>query len=170
MRRLVMAFALMLMAARGWGQDAAAAPADPMALVAWMAGNWTAQASEPGSSKPPSKIESHYLPVLGGKGMSIDTSFEGKPEYHGMFGYDGARKAVAFWYVTAGSESVAGTVMPGTGYLLLDFMLTKADGEAHHLQTHITQVDADHYKWELYADPQGTGFVKLFDLMYSRVK
>ncbi len=167
MRHLVVVLVL-LMAVSGRGQSAPAV--DPMSAVAWLAGDWTAEAQEPGSTKPPTKIVSHYRSVLGGKGMTIETSFDGVETYRGMFGYDGAKKAVAFWYVTTGGESVTGTVAPGAGYTLLDFTITKADGTGQHLQTHMTRVDGDQYRWELFADPKGTGWVKLFGLEYARVK
>jgi hypothetical protein len=147
-----------------------ATPKDPLAAISWLSGNWQAEAREPGSTKPPTHILSHYNPVLDGKAITIETSFDGVETYRGIFGYDGEKKAVAFWYLAATGESVSGTVAPTPGYLLLDFTSTKPDGARSHLQTHLIQIDPDHYKWELYADPKGSGFVKLFDLIYSRVK
>jgi hypothetical protein len=148
---------------------ALAPAAQKMAPIAWLAGTWVAEAKEPGSSNPPSQIVARYTPKLDGTAMSIETSFDGKQAYQGMFGYDTLLKKIAFWYVTPAAESVHGTVVVNGDDSVLDFTMTGLDGDKAKLQTRMHRTDADHFLWELYADPTGSGWVKVFDVKYHRV-
>ena len=142
--------------------------ADPMAPVSWMAGKWAAEVKAPGSDKTTS-IVANYEPVLGGKMLKIQTSFDGKPSYEGMMGYDAAKQAVAFWYMTGEGESVNGTAVQDGDSVLFDFTIAKGAEPVQHLQTRLHRDDADHYTWTLFANPKGAGWAKLFDVHYHRV-
>ena len=159
---------LVVLVCAGVACGEAARTADPMAPVSWMAGKWVGEVKAPGDAKA-TVIASTFEPVLGGKMLKIQTSFDGKGTYEGMFGYDPEKKAIAFWYLTAEGESVTGTVIPQAEYLLFDFEIAKPGEKSQHLQTHIHQDDANHYTWALFADTKGTGWVKLFDVHYHRV-
>jgi hypothetical protein len=165
MRLCVVAMVLLLGVGRGWGQQSA--PVDPMGTIAWMAGDWEAEAKGPAPNAPVIKVVNHYRPMLGGKALSVETTFNGADRYRGMIGYDPAKKAVAFWYLMTTGESTEGTVAPGEGFSLFDFNVTSAEGKSTHAQVHIAKVDADHYRWEYYAGPV---MGKLFEIEYKRVK
>jgi hypothetical protein len=135
-----------------------------------MAGNWAAEAKQPGAAVS-SKILSRFTPQLDGRTMTIETSFAGRAVYQGMFGYDPAQKAIAFWYVTPDGESIRGTVDPKeSSDPLFDFHMTLANGVDLHFQTKIHRVDADHYTWTLLTTMnKGTTWDKLFAVDYHRV-
>ena len=166
MRMFMVAMVLGLAAAHGGGQ--AAQQNDGMASIAWLAGDW--EAERPGASTATTKVAYHFHTILGGKAMSIETTFNGNPRFEGMIGYDPARKSVAVWYLTATGESTSGTMTPTDGAALFDLTVTSLEGKSSHLQVHVVHVDADHYRWEIYADPKGTGMSKLLETSYHRVK
>jgi hypothetical protein len=151
-----MAMVLAFAAGRAGGQPVQ--QNDPMATIAWLAGDW--EAERPGASTATTKVAYHFHTILGGKAMSVD----------GMIGYDPARKSVAVWYLTATGESTSGTMTPGDAGPQFDLTVTSLEGKSSHLQLHIVHVDADHYRWEIYADPKGTGMSKLLETSYRRVK
>lgn len=144
--------------------------ASPLTSIAWMAGSWVAEAKQPGAQNP-SKILTRFMPQLDGRTMSIETSFDGKPMYEGMFAYDPALKAIAFWYVTPDGESIRGTVdAKETDDPLFDFRMTLNNGVELHFQTKVHRVDADHYTWTLFSTSnKGTTWDKLFAVDYHRV-
>ena len=147
------------------------APAvSPLAPILWMAGSWAAEAKQPGSSVS-SKIFSRFTPQLDGRSMTIETSFDGRPVYQGMFAYDPAQKAISFWYVTPDGESIRGTVDPKeTADPLFDFLMTLTNGVELHFHTLVHRVDADHYTWTLLTTMnKGTTWDKLFAVDYHRV-
>lgn len=148
----------------------AAEAVSPLAPIAWMAGSWAAEAKQPGAQNP-SKIFTRFTPQLDGRTMSIETSFDGKPMYQGMFAYDPALKAIAFWYVTPDGESIRGTVdTKEAGDPLFDFRMTLNNGVELHFQTRVHRVDADHYTWTLFSTSnKGTTWDKLFAVDYHRV-
>jgi hypothetical protein len=166
MRSLMVAMMLLASAGRAFGQAPAS---DPMAPIAWIAGDWEAEAKGPASAAT-TRVVNHYHAVLGGKALELETTFNGNERYRGMSGYDPARKTVGFWYLMTTGESTAGTMTGEDGYALFDFNVTSLEGKSSHLQVHIVHVDADHYRWEMYANPRGAGMSKLFEIAYKRVK
>ena len=145
------------------------AATSPLAPIAWMSGTWAAEAKQPGSEKS-LKILSLFAPQLDGRTMTIETSFDGKPAYQGMFAYDPALKAIAFWYVTSDGESIRGTVdSKETADPLFDFRMTLTNGVDLHFQTKIHRLDADHYSWTLFTTTGGATWQKLFAVDYHRV-
>jgi hypothetical protein len=141
-----------------------------MAPIAWIAGDWEAEAKDLRATGATTKVVNHYRPILGGKAMELETTFNGNERYRGMIGYDPAKKSVAFWYLMTTGESTSGTVTGEDGYALFDFTVTTLQGKGAHLQVHIVRLDPDHYRWEMYADPKGAGMGKLFEISYRRVK
>ncbi len=167
-RFLGLAWIALLLAGRCAGQTPAAA--DPLAPIAWMAGDWEAEAKPGTPNSATIQVVNHYQTILNGRALSMETTFNGAERYRGMIGYDPARKAVTFWYLMTTGESTSGTVTPMDGYAMFDFMVTSAAGKSTHAQVHITRLDADHYRWEFFADPRGAGMAKLFDIRYRRLK
>jgi len=163
-----MGLMLVLMGSHGQGQPAPAA--DPMASIAWLAGDWEAEPKGAAPSSAMTKVAYHFRPVLGGKALSVETTFNGTGRFQGMIAYDPARKSVAVWYLTANGDSTEGTMTPADGFALFDLTVTSEQGKSTHLQLHIVHVDADHYRWEIYMDPNGTGMSKLLDTTFRRVK
>jgi hypothetical protein len=166
MRFRVMAMVLGMAAGHAGGQIAQSN--DAMASIAWLAGDW--EAERPPATTATTKVAYHFHSILGGKALSIETTFNGNPRFDGLIAYDPARKTVALWYVTATGESTTGTMTPQDGAALFDLTVTSLEGKSTHLQVHIVHVDADHYRWEIYADPKGTGMSKLLETSYHRVK
>jgi hypothetical protein len=155
------------------GPPKAAPVPSPLASIAWMAGHWTAEAKSPGSGAL-AKVDTHYTPEMDDRTMTIQTSFDGKLVYQGMFAYDPAQKAIAFWYVTPEGESIRGTVdsQKGQGEFpdqLYDFHMTMTNGVDLHFHTLIHRTDADHYVWTLFTTNEGTKWDKLTEVNYRRV-
>jgi hypothetical protein len=151
-------------------QSQQTAVASPLAPIAWMSGTWAAEAKQPGSEKS-AKILSRFTPQLDGRTMSIEASFDGKAVYQGMFAYDPALKAIAFWYVTPDGESIRGTAdTKEPDDPLFDFRMTLANGVELHFQTKVHRVDTDHYSWTLFTTSSGGAtWQKLFAVDYHRV-
>jgi hypothetical protein len=141
-----------------------------MAPIAWLAGDWEAEPKAPVANAATSKVAYHFHPILGGTAMSVETTFNGSGRFQGMIGYDPARKSVAVWYLTATGDSTTGTMSPGDGFAQFDLVVTSLEGKSTRLQLHIVHVDADHYRWEIYADPHGTGMTKLVETAFRRVR
>lgn len=140
----------------------------PLQPIAWMAGHWVADAKSPGSDKV-SKVDTRYTLQMNGHAMSLETSFDGILVYEGMFAYDPAQKAIAFWYVTPEGESIRGTVDPQqNGDQLYDFQMTLANGVSLHFRTLVHRVDSDHYVWTLFTNSEGTKWDKLIEVNYHR--
>jgi hypothetical protein len=141
----------------------------PLEPIAWMAGSWAAEAKQPGVAKS-SKILTKFTPQLDGRLMMMETSFDGQSVYQGVFGYDPAQKAIAFWYVTPNGESIRGTVAPKGSDSLYDFHMTLINGIDLHFQTNVHRVDSDRYTWSLFTTiNKGSTWEKLFEVEYRRV-
>ncbi|RZU39054.1 DUF1579 family protein [Edaphobacter modestus] len=175
MRRAVRLAAMMLLgtliasAQLPVGQPPKARPEpSPLEPIAWMTGHWVAEAKSPGTDRV-SKIDTRYTPQMNGRTMSLETSFDGVLVYEGMFAYDPAQKAIAFWYVTPEGESIRGTVDPQpNGDQLYDFQMTLANGVSLHFRTEVHRVDPDHYVWTLFTNSEGTKWDKLIEVNYHR--
>jgi hypothetical protein len=147
----------------------AAAPAasnDPLAPIAWMTGTWKAQVPSPGGGDP-IPVDLRIYSVLGGKAIGFTTSFSGVPQYQGIFAYDPAQKAIAFWYPSADGELTVGTITPQADYLLMDFHVTDSAGVATHFQTHLKRAGQDDYDWTLFS-LSGSDLKQLFAVHYHR--
>jgi hypothetical protein len=169
MRVLTVALALFL-ALVGRSQAQNPNQADPMSSIAWLAGDWEAEPKGAAASSSNTRVAYHFHPVLGGRELTLEATFNGMGRFQGMIGYDPARRSVAVWYITTTGESSAGLMTPEDGYSLFDINVTSLEGKTTHLQVRIVHVDADHYRWEIYADPKGTGMAKLFETSYRRLK
>jgi len=140
----------------------------PLAPIAWMAGHWTAETKLPELDKV-AKIDARYTPQMDGRTMTIETSFDGKLVYEGMFAYDPAQKAIAFWYVTPEGESIRGTVeSQPDGDQVYDFQMTLTNGVDLHLRTMVHRLNADQYVWTLFTTNEGTKWDKLIEVTYHR--
>ena len=170
MRRLIAAMLLVLAMGQSRAQGGTPPQADPMASIAWLAGDWEAEPKGAAANSSNTKVAYHFRPALNGKELSVEATFNGVGRFQGMIGYDPARKSVAVWYLTTTGESTTGTMTAEDGYALFDVAVTSLEGKSTHLQVRIVHVDADHYRWEIYADPRGTGMAKLFETSYRRLK
>jgi hypothetical protein len=168
MRLRVMAIVLAL-AAFGNSSGQTSPPIDTVAAIAWLAGDWEPERSVTASGATP-KVIYHFRSIVNGRALSLQTTFNGSERFQGMIAYDPARKSVAVWYLTSTGESTAGTMTEADGTASFDLTTTTLDGKSSHLQLHIVHVDADHYRWEVYTDPRGSGMTKLFDQTYHRIK
>lgn len=140
-------------------------PSSPLSLISWMQGTWTTQGTPSGQAPVP--IEQHIASMLGGQAMSFSTFFNGVQQYEGLFAYDPAKKAIAFWYPSADGELTSGTVSRQADYLLWDFTVTSSSGEATPFQVHIKQSGPDDYDWTLFS-AAGSGWKRMFSLHYHR--
>ena len=170
MRRLsaIFVFALSLVILpMSSAQAASSATADPLAPISWMVGSWKAQVTTPDGAKTV-PVDLHIESVLGGKALGFTTAFRGVPTYQGLFAYDAAKKAIAFWYPSADGELTVGTVTPQDDYLLLDFQVTDSNGGATHFQSRMKRVGENDYDWTLYS-MAGTEPKQIFAVHYRRV-
>jgi hypothetical protein len=134
-----------------------------------MAGNWAAEAKPVGASKP-YKILTKFTQQLDGRVMAMETTFDGQLVYQGMYAFDPAKKAIAFWYVTPNGESIRGTLAPKGDDHLYDFQMTLTNGIELHFQTKVHRIDNDHYTWSLFTTiNKGATWDKLFEVEYHRV-
>ncbi len=148
-----------------------------LGAMAWLVGDWHAVSQSAEGLQNPLKASSRFRSELGGRMMTLTMSQAGRDFMSGMFAYDGAKKAVVFWYVVtdlkdAESEE-SGTLATGNVKIeqdssLLDYSATRLDGATGHLQTRIQRMDADHYRWGVYADYPGEGIQKLNEIVFAR--
>lgn len=171
MRRLLVATLLAIcLVAPACTSAQGAAPttsSDPLAPIAWMVGTWKAEVTTPGGQKTV-PVDLHIESVLGGKALGFTTSFSGHQTYQGLFAYDAAKKAIAFWYPSADGELTVGTVTPKDDFLLLDFEVTDSAGATTHFQSHMKRAGQDDYYWTLYS-MAGTEPKQIFAVHYHRV-
>jgi hypothetical protein len=143
-----------------------AAPADPLAAVAWMAGAWHGEIQAPGGEV--TRVDMQLKRTLGGHVIAFDTSFNGSLQYEGQFAYDAVRKQIVFAYGGADGGWVEGNVQPQPEYLLWDFNVHESDGSSGHYQVHVHQDGADDFTWALFR-PNGDGWAPMFQIKYHRV-
>ena len=170
MRRLsaIFVFALSLVILpMSSAQAASSATPDPLAPISWMVGSWKAQVTTPDGAKTV-PVDLHIESVLGGKALGFTTAFRGVPTYQGLFAYDAAKKAIAFWYPSADGELTVGPVTPKDDYLLLDFQVTDSNGGATHFQSRMKRAGQDDYDWTLYS-MAGAEPKQIFAVHYHRV-
>ena len=146
----------------------AAAPPDPLALVAWMAGGtWHGEVAAPGGGAAV-RVDMQLKRTLAGHAISFNTSFNGTLQYEGHFGYDAVRKQIVFAYGGADGGWVEGNVQPQPEFLLWDFNVHESDGSSGHYQVHVHQDGADDFTWALFR-PSGDGWAPMFQIKYHRV-
>ena len=144
----------------------AAAPPDPLAVVAWMAGTWHGEIKAPGGEV--TSVDMQLKRTLDGHVISFDTSFNGSLQYEGQFAYDAVRKQIVFAYGGADGGWVEGNVQPQPEFLLWDFNVHESDGSSGHYQVHVHQDGADDFTWALFR-PNGDGWAPMFQIKYHRV-
>lgn len=174
---------MLLLLAVVYADTAAAKAAQPKAAtsqmdsIGWLNGDWTSQVKSIGNGKPAPEVVSHFRSMLGGRVMSISMTADGNEFMQGMFAYDGAKKAIAFWYVVSGRSEeddadggtlAAGTIKSEQGSLVMDFTGTRLTGEVGHFQTRIERIGTRSYCWRVYADYPGEGLQKLNDIVFTR--
>jgi hypothetical protein len=145
-----------------------AAPLDPLASVAWMAGGvWHGEVRGPDGKT--SKIETKVVWELNGRALSFSSSFDGVMQYSGFYAYDAAKKSVIFSYPSADGGLANGTVEQRAGFQLWDLQLTESNGSVKHFQVHTHQDGPDDYTWALFS-PQKDSWVQLFEIHYHRAQ
>jgi hypothetical protein len=168
-RRLLMLSVALIgcLVATGSIAQAPAATPDPLAPILWMTGTWRAQVTPPGGDKP-IVIEQQLTRVLQGNALNFATSFSGVQRYQGLFAYDAHKKAIVFWYPSAGAEITEGTVTQQEGYLLADFQVTDEAGTVTPFQVRIVQLGAEDYSWTIF-NKGSADWKPMFTLHYHRV-
>ncbi len=151
--------------------------ANPLSILAWLVGDWHAVSESKAGSKHSLKTGSRFRSELAGRMMTLTMSHAEHSIMNGMFAYDGAKKAVVFLYVVSNPEDtmsedngtlVAGVVKTEQESLLLDGTATRPDGATGHVQTRVERIDANHYRWDVYADYPGERLQKLNEIVFAR--
>jgi hypothetical protein len=140
--------------------------AGELAPIAWMQGTWIAQTTPP-PGQVPIVIEQTVTAAVAGKALSFSTTFNGKPQYQGLFAWDPGKKAIAFWYPSAQGEITAGTVSRAQDYYLWTFQVTSPNGMVTPFQVHIKPTGPNDYDWTLLG-LSGSDWKEMFSLHYKR--
>lgn len=165
MRRLAAGLLLALTTTVAVGQGTTVP--DALAPLAWLVGG-TWKATVPSrSGGADTKIEQRMERTLGGKAIRFVTKFDGVEQYEGFFVYDAVMKQIIFGYPSASGDVTRGVASEEQGGLLMDFVISNADGTPAHYQVHIKKSGADDYTWSLFANSGGS-WSPMFEVKYHR--
>ena len=148
-------------------QPAPQSAVDHLQLVRWLAGKtWTADPVDPSSQKKV-HIENTIRASGNGSNIEFDATFDGKPQYDGFYAWDPATKQIRFWYTSSEGELSQGVAEPDGDGILQTFSITNVEGKVTPLRSHIKQISADAYDWNVETQKDGK-WVELIHLRYTR--
>jgi hypothetical protein len=127
--------------------------------IGWLTGGtWTGSANGPDGTV--THIESRVRWAGTGTAIYFDTQFDGRPQYHGMYAYDPARKKIRFFYTSAQGELSEGEAAEIAGGLEQSFTVTEANRTTAYTST-LKRSGADAYEFNVYQPPSRSPIVTL---------
>jgi hypothetical protein len=137
-----------------------------LAPIAWMQGTWIAQTTPP-PGQAPIVIQQTISMVLAGKALTFSTTFNGAPQYQGLFAWDPGKKAIAFWYPSVQGEITSGTISREQDYFLWNFQVTQPNAMVTPFEVRIKPTGPNDYDWTLLG-LSGADWKEMFSLHYKR--
>lgn len=129
-------------------ENSKAANASPLSPVAWfVGGTWVSDVKNPKGDSV-THVENNISWAPNHQAIEFLTKFNGQPHYNGFYAYDGASKAIKFYYTSSDGQLTSGTAVPDTDGKTLrqDFDTTQADGRVSHIKSTIER-DGDNAYW-----------------------
>lgn len=149
----------------------ASAPAAPqgaakLQAIEWMiGGTWAAEARAPDGKV--TRVESRVQWAPNGQAIQFTTTFNGVPQYSGIYAWDPVRQAIAFFYTSRDGELTTGTVVPTGNVLTLDFTIAYVDGKTGTLRSVMKRDGGDAYDWSVLSNKNGV-WTTMIALRYTR--